>query len=312
MSIVLDASRSRSGADVEADTLAYEVRRRNEKRKAFVVKVIAYSILILAATVYILPFVLSAISSFKSQTDITNNPVSFSYERALNSPSLDGLRGLNKDTITFPRWMVNSIFVTTVVVFGRICIASLGGYALARMRFRGRRLFFSLMLLVMGIPHIVLAIPQFIVLKQMNILNTYWAMIFPMLFDCADLIVMKQFMEQIPREMEESAAMDGATRFQTFRQIILPMAVPGLLTLVILRTVGVWNEFLKVLIAVPSAPQLKTLPVGLSSLQGEFGSSVPWPSILSGALITTIPMAILFFVFQRFFRQGLSSGAVKG
>jgi multiple sugar transport system permease protein len=150
------------------------------------------------------------------------------------------------------------------------------------------------------------------VLKQMNILNTYWAMILPMLFDCADLLVMKQFMEQIPKEMEESAAIDGATRFQTFRTIIMPMAAPGLLTLLILRTVGVWNEFLKVLIAVPAAPELRTLPVGLSSLQGEFGSSTPWASILSGAMLTTIPMAILFFVFQRYFRAGLSSGAVKG
>jgi multiple sugar transport system permease protein len=307
MSIALDQRRV-----VLDDEAAYQLRHRRDQRKGFVLKIVAYSILILAALVYILPFVLSAISAFKSQADINKNPVSFSFSRGLNSPSLDGLRGLNKDTITFPRWMLNSVFVTTTVVFGRMCIASLGGYALARMKFRGRRLFFSLMLVVMGIPHIVLAIPQFIVLKQMNILNTYWAMIFPMLFDCADLLVMKQFMEQIPREMEESAAIDGATRFQTFRQIVLPMAAPGLLTLVILRTVGVWNEFLKVLIAVPSAPQLKTLPVGLSSLQGEFGSSVPWPSILAGALLTTIPMAILFFVFQRFFRQGLNSGAVKG
>ncbi len=303
MSVVIG---QKSGLD------AYELTLRNDRRKALVVKVIAYSILILAALVYIMPFVLSAISSFKSDPDISKHPVAFKFDRAMGSPSLDGVRGLNRDSITFPRWTLNSIFVTTVVVGGRLIIASFGGYALARMKFKGQKYFFSLMLLVMGIPHIVLAIPQFIVMKQMNILNTYWAMILPMMFDCADLLVMKQFMEQIPKEMEESAAIDGATRFQTFRQIVLPMAVPGLLTLLILRTVGVWNEFLKVLIAVPAAPQLKTLPVGLASLQGEFGSSTPWASILSGALITTMPMAILFFVFQRFFRQGLNSGAVKG
>jgi multiple sugar transport system permease protein len=124
--------------------------------------------------------------------------------------------------------------------------------------------------------------------------------------------VMKQFMEQIPSEMEEAAALDGATRFQTFKRVILPMAAPGLLTLAILRTVGVWNEFLKVLIAVPAAPELRTLPVGLASLQSEFGQATPWGVMLSGALLTTIPMAILFFVFQRHFKQGLASGAVKG
>jgi multiple sugar transport system permease protein len=146
----------------------------------------------------------------------------------------------------------------------------------------------------------------------MNLLNTYWAMILPMLFDCADILVMKQFMEQIPPEMEEAAALDGATRFQTFRRVVLPMAAPGLLTLAILRTVGVWNEFLKVLIAVPSAPQLRTLPVGLASLQSEFGQATPWNVMLAGALLTTIPMAILFFTFQRYFKQGLASAAVKG
>ncbi len=290
----------------------YETKRRREKRVHLVVKVLAYTVLIAAAVAYILPFILSAISSFKSDADISANPVSFTYDKSLKSPSLEGVRGLNRDTINFPRWTINSIFVTTTVVFGRLVLASFGGYALARMKFRGRRMFFSLMLLVLGIPHIVLAIPQFIVMKQMNILNTYWAMILPMMFDCADLIVMKQFMEQIPREMEESAAIDGATRFQTFRQIVLPMAAPGLLTLVILRTVGVWNEFLKVLIAVPAAPELRTLPVGLSSLQGQFGSSTPWSTMLTGALLTTVPMAILFFTFQRYFRQGLNSGAVKG
>lgn len=286
------------------------VARRARQRLAL--KIVGYSILLAAAMVYVLPFLLSLISAFKTDPDISKNPVSLAFDRALGSPSLDGVKALDSDAVNFPRWTLNSIIVTVTVVSGRLVIASLGGYALARMRFRGRQLVFALMLLVMGIPHIVLAVPQFIVLKQMNILNTYWAMILPMLFDCADLLIMKQFMEQIPPEMEEAAALDGATRFQTFRQVVLPMAAPGLLTLIILRSVGVWNEFLKVLIAVPAAPQLRTLPVGLASLQGEFGQSTPWATMLAGALLTTIPMAILFFLFQKHFKQGLASGAVKG
>jgi multiple sugar transport system permease protein len=271
-----------------------------------------YLILLAAALTYVVPFLLAAVSSFKTDPDITANPVSLAFDRELGSPTLDGVRGLSSDTVDFPRWTLNSIFITTTVVFGRLVLASLGGYALSRMRFRGRQLVFAMILLVMGIPHIVLAVPQFIVLKQLNVLNTYWAMILPMLFDCADILVMKQFMEQIPSEMEEAAALDGASRFQTFLRVVLPMAAPGLLTLAILRSVGVWNEFLKVLIAVPSAPELRTLPVGLASLQSEFGQATPWGVMLSGALLTTIPMAILFFIFQRHFRQGLASGAVKG
>jgi multiple sugar transport system permease protein len=285
---------------------------RKQKRNRRIAKVIAYTILVAAALTYVVPFILSLVSAFKTDQDISAHPVRLAYDRALGSPSLDGVRGLNKNEVNFPRWTLNSIIVTVSVVMGRLVLASLAGYALARMRFRGRQLAFAMILLVMGIPHIVLAVPQFIVMKQMNILNTYWAMILPMLFDCADILIMKQFMEQIPPEMEEAAALDGATRFQAFIRVVLPMSGPGILTLVILRTVGVWNEFLKVLIAVPSAPELRTLPVGLASLQGSFGQTTPWATVLAGALLTTIPMAIIFFVFQRYFKQGLASAAVKG
>ena len=297
-------------APVEIDYWIEE--QKKERRKRLALKVLLYGVLIAAALAYISPFILSVISMFKSDPDISKNPMSFSFSRALGSPSLQGLKGLNKDSVDFPRWMINSVFVTVVVVTGRIIIASLAGYALSRMKFRGQRAVFFLMVLLMGIPGIVLIIPQFIMMKQLNILNSYWGIIVPLLFDIADILVMKQFMEQIPREMEESAAIDGASRFMTFRTVILPMAAPGVLTLLILRTNGVWNEFVKVLIATPAAPQLRTLPVGLASLQGEFGTSTPWATMLSGAMLTTIPMAIMFFVFQKHFRQGLSSGAVKG
>lgn len=299
-------------SDAPAEIDYWLIQQKKERRKRLALKVFLYGILIAAALTYISPFILSAISMFKSDPDISKHPTSLSFSRALGSPSLQGLRGLNKDSVDFPRWMINSVFVTVVVVTGRIIIASLAGYALSRMKFRGQRAVFFLIVLLMGIPGIVLIIPQFIMMKQLNILNTYWGIIVPLLFDIADILVMKQFMEQIPREMEESAAIDGASRFMTFRVVILPMAAPGVLTLLILRTNGVWNEFVKVLIATPAAPQLRTLPVGLASLQGEFGTSVPWATMLSGAMLTTIPMAIMFFVFQKHFRQGLSSGAVKG
>lgn len=300
-------------ADLTAPTpIDVEAAMRRMRNKRRLAKLAGYSILLVAALAYVMPFILSLVSSFKSDADISSHPTSLTFNKALGSPSLQGIRGLNKNGIDFPRWLLNSVIVTSSVVVGRLVLASLAGYSLARMRFRGRQLVFAMILLVMGIPHIVLAVPQFIVMKQMGILNTYWAMILPMLFDCADILVMKQFMEQIPAEMEEAAALDGASRFQTFRRIVLPLAAPGLLTLTILRTVGVWNEFLKVLIAVPAAPQLRTLPVGLSALTGSFGQTTPWATVLAGALLTTIPMAVVFFVFQRYFKQGIASAAVKG
>ncbi len=282
------------------------------RTRRFAPKIVMYLVLVVAAWAYVLPFVLSAVSSFKTNEDISARPVSPTFDKSLGSPTLEGVKGLDSETVNFPRWTLNSVIVTGSVVAGRLVLASMGGYALSRMRFRGRQLVFTMIVVIMGIPHIVLAVPQFIVMKQVHLLNTYWAMIVPLLFDCADILVMKQFMEQIPAEMEEAAAIDGATRFQTFRRIILPMAVPGLITLTVMRTVGVWNEFLKVLIAIPGAPELRTLPVGLASLQSDFGAETPWNILLAGALLTTVPMAVLFLTFQRHFRQGLASGAVKG
>jgi multiple sugar transport system permease protein len=163
---------------------------------------------------------------------------------------------------------------------------------------------------VMMVPGIILAIPRFLLLKQFGMINTYAGLILPLMFDAFGIFLMKQFMDQIPVEMEEAAAIDGASRFTTFRKIIFPIARPAVITLTILSTVGAWNEFLHPLIAA-NKPELRTLPVGLAQLRGQFGSSTPWPTVMMGSVLMTIPMAIIYFTFQRYFRSGVA-GAVKG
>jgi multiple sugar transport system permease protein len=214
--------------------------------------------------------------------------------------------------VNLPRWTVNSVVVTVFVVLLRITFGSLAGYALARMRFRGRGLIFALILGVQAIPGIVLAIPRFMVMKELGIINTYVGMIVPLAFDAFAIFLMKQFFEQLPRELEEAAALDGASTFQTFTRVMLPLAAPGLIALIILSTQGAWNEFLHILIARIGRPDLATLPVGLAGLTASFGQAQPWNTIVAGSLITIIPIAIVFFVFQRYFVQGAAASAVKG
>ena len=153
------------------------IQKQKERRKRLALKVVLYGVLIAAALAYISPFILSAISMFKSDPDISKHPTSLSFSRALGSPSLQGLKGLNKDSVDFPRWMINSVFVTVVVVTGRIIIASLAGYALSRMKFRGQRAVFFLIVLLMGIPGIVLIIPQFFMTKMSAISKSRGTMI---------------------------------------------------------------------------------------------------------------------------------------
>jgi multiple sugar transport system permease protein len=269
-----------------------------------------YLALVVAGAIYALPFVLAVVTSFKSLPDYAANPSTLWWDRELGSPTLDGLRGLDNERILFPRWAFNSVLIAVCVVIGRVMLCALAGYALARIKFPGYRVVFSLILAVMMVPGIVLAIPRFLLLKELDWINTYQGLIVPLMFDAFGIFLMKQFMEQIPYEIEEAAAIDGASRAGTFFRIIVPIIRPAIITLTILSTVGVWNEFLHPLIAA-NENNLRTLPVGLAQLRGQFGESTPWNTIMLGTVIMTIPMAIIYFVFQRYFREGVS-GAVKG
>ena len=271
---------------------------------------LGYGVLIGFALVFLYPFVLSAVTVFKTLPDIAAQPVT-PWADPRYGWTLDGLRGLNRGSIQLPRWLLNSVVVTVLVVLGRLVLCALAGYALARLRFVGRTLVFGLVVSVMAVPAIVLAIPRFIVMKELGIINTYAGLILPLMFDAFGIFLMKQFFEQLPPELEEAAAIDGATVFQTFWRVMLPVAAPGLIALTILSTQAVWNDFLHPLIAAPGDPNLRTLPVGLAMLRGAFGETNPWNTILAGALITTLPMAVIFFTFQRYFVQGVAATAVK-
>jgi multiple sugar transport system permease protein len=214
--------------------------------------------------------------------------------------------------VDLPRWAFNSAVVTTFVTLGRLFLDSLAGYALARLKFPGRAAVFALVVGVLAVPGIVLAIPRFIVLGQLGLLNSYAGLILPLAVDAFGIFLMKQFFESIPKEMEEAARMDGATIFQTFWRIILPLAAPGLIALTILSFQGSWNEFLHPLIAAPSDPSLRTLPVGLALLRGAGGEQLDFPLLMAGSLLTTIPVAIIFFTFQRYFISGVAASGVKG
>ncbi len=263
-----------------------------------------------AAVIYVLPFALAVSTSFKTLPDAAQNASSLLWDRSLGSPTLSAADALSTDRIRFWRWLFNSVVVTGAVVVGRVLLSALAGYSLARIRFPGYKVVFALILAVMMVPPIILAIPRFLVLRELGMINTYQGLILPLMFDAFGVFLMKQFMEQIPVELEEAAAIDGAGRFRTFWSVVLPTARPAVITLTILATVGAWNEFLHPLIAA-NRNELRTLPVGLSILRGAFGENTPWNTVMMAAVIVTVPMAIIYFVFQRYFRQGLS-GAVKG
>lgn len=274
-------------------------------------RTISYGVLTFFALIYLGPFLLSVATSFKTSADSLANPLSF-VPSPLSGAAWKELLGVIDSVvdIRLGRWTLNSIIVTICITIGRVGLASLAGYSLARMAFPGRKLVLGLILGVMMVPGVVLLIPRFLILKELDIRNTYMGMIFPLLVDCAAIYLMKQNFEALPISVEEAARIDGASTFRIFRSIVLPMARPSLIAVTVLSVQGSWNEFTSFLVATDD-PELKTLTLGLAQFQGGLGSGSNYPLLLGAALLTTLPIIVVFFTFQRYFTGDAASGSDK-
>jgi multiple sugar transport system permease protein len=264
-----------------------------------------YGFLFAVAVVYIFPFVIAVATSFKTEPNATADPLALRP----NPVTTDAYHQLHTDNDFF-LWVQNSVIVTLSVTFLRVFLDSLAGYALARLRFRGRSAAFVTIVAVMAVPGVVLLIPKFLIIRQLGIYDTYYGMIIPLLVDAAGVFIMKNFFESIPVSVEESARIDGASIFRIYWSIVLPMARPALITLFILSFQGSWNELAHFIISAQST-SLYTLTKGVAQLaSGQLGSGNRYPLKLAASILMTIPVAILFFVFQRRI-MNTSAGAVK-
>ena len=265
-----------------------------------------YVILAVLALTYIYPFVIAISGSFKTDAEANADPMALipqtftyeAYERLFLGTDL-------------PLWAANSVFITVVVTVFRVFFDSLAGYALSRLRFKGRNAIFVLFIAVLAVPSVVLLIPRFLVIKELGLYDTYGGMIIPLLADAAGIFIMKQFFDSIPASIEEAARIDGAGVFRTFWSITMPMATPAVITLTILSFQGSWNEFAHFVISRQS-PELHTLTTGVGSLvSGQLGSGTQFPLKLAAAVLMTIPVAIVFFIFQKRI-MSTTEGAEKG
>lgn len=279
-------------------------RRAGERTGAG--KPITYLVLIALAIVYIFPFLVQVANSFKTDEEATNAGMglwSANWTTAAYTTLFQ-----NSD---FPLWTLNSVIVTVLVTIGRVFFVSLAGYSLARLRFPGRQAVYVMLLAVMSVPAVVLLIPKFLVIKSLGIYDTYPAMVLPLLVDAAGVFIMRNFFESIPVAVEEAARIDGAGTFRTFWSVVLPMSRPALMTIIILSFQGSWNELSHFIVSVQS-PELTTLTKGVASLaSGQLSSGQQYPIKLAAAALMTIPVAVVFFIFQRRI-MNTSGGAVKG
>jgi len=264
-----------------------------------------YTLLVVFALFYLFPFVIQVGTSFKTDEDATNsplNPIPAQWTTAAYAQLFQQ---------DFPLWLKNSVIVALFVTVGRVFLCSLAGYALARLRFRGRSVVISGIVATMAVPGVVLLIPKFLIIKQLGIYDTYQGMIVPLMADAAAVFIMRQFFLSIPVSLEEAARLDGAGVFRTFWSVVLPIARPALITITIIAFQASWNELGHFLVS-RSSPELNTLTTGIAGLlTGALGSGNRYPLKLAAAVLMTVPIAVMFFVFQKRIISGSLEGAVK-
>ncbi|NGO77133.1 carbohydrate ABC transporter permease [Streptomyces sp. YC504] len=256
------------------------------------------------ALLFALPLLWLLVSSVMSDAEINRFPP------ALWPSDLDlgGYRYVLGNAM-FPRWLLNSLIVSGVAVASNLVFGALGGYAFARMRFRGSRALLVLMLATMAVPFQLTMIPTFLVMKQLGLIDTLGALIVPSLVTPFAVFLLRQFFLSLPRELEEAAWMDGCSRLRVLWSIVLPLARPALATVAVLTFLTTWNDLSWPLIAINHDTQY-TLQLGLTTFQGQHHTR--WSAVMAGNVITVLPVLLAFLAAQKTFIRSLTSTGLKG
>ena len=207
------------------------------------------------------------------------------------------------------RNFANSVLVSVAITLGSLLFNTLAGYAFAKLRFAGRERVFQLLLAALVIPAQVAMLPLFLLMKQLGLVNTYAGVVVPALAGVFGIFLVRQYARSIPDELLEAARIDGAGEWRIFFQIVLPMLKPVLVTLAIFTFMAAWNDFMWPLIVLTDQAHY-TLPVALASLSREHIMDVEM--MMAGAVVTVVPVLLLFLLLQRYYIQGLLLGSVKG
>ena len=268
-----------------------------------IVAVLIYGLLLAIAVLMIAPFAAMLSVSFQTGRYAGSYPIDWIPSTA----TLSNYRAILEHS-DIARWFVNSLIVAGLGTLLAVFTASTAGYAFARMEFPLRSVLFWSLLAMLMIPQQVTLIPEYLLLAELNWINTYQALLLPGVTSAFGIFLIRQYLQGLPRDFEEAARLDGASEFQIYLQVVLPMLTPALATLATLQFLNYWNEFLYPLIVTTRA-EMRTLPVGLATLQTPTGGL---PELLAGTTIAIVPTVIVFLFFQRYFVRGIVMSGLKG
>ena len=230
-------------------------------------------------------------------------------------PFFGKVLAISKFTITGPtvpaaiRWLVNTVFMSVAAMLLTCLTASMAGYVLAKKRFWGRGLIFSLIVCAMALPKQVILIPLLREMSALNLYDTIWAVIFPVVGWPFGVFLLKQFAEGIPTEMVEACRIDGASEWRTFTDVMFPMIKPGVGACAIFTFINSWNDYFMQLVMLTSTQKV-TISLGIATMQAE--NATDYGLLMAGAALASVPIIIVFLVFQKYFTKGITMGAVKG
>jgi len=267
-------------------------------------KIILYAILLLGLLVVVGPFIWMALSSFKPEAEIRAAPPTWWP----HTWTLTNYRDLFS-RLDFPRYFTNSVIVAALVTAGNLMFCSLLGYALAKLDFPGRKALFRTVLAMLMVPGMVLFVPQFVLVSNLGLANSYAGLVLPFLAGPFGVFLMRQFLLSIPDDLLEAARVDGAGEWRIFWRIVLPLCRPALATLGILTFLSSWNNFLWPLVVATTADKY-TLPVALA-LFSVGQNRTDYGLLLAGAVVVVLPVLIVFLLLQRHFMRGIATTGLK-
>lgn len=312
--------------------------RLNNQATANIYKIISVVAVVIIAILFAFPLYWIITGAFKTGAEINSTtPVWFpsewdlgNFERLLSkrsAPLFDFTIGGWKLTIfgytlrmaeytilgpTVPaaiRWLINTVFMSVASMLLTCFTAAMAGYALAKKRFVGRTMIFTLVVCAMALPKQVILIPLLREMSALGLYDTIWAVILPIVGWPFGVFLLKQFAEGIPDEMVEACRVDGASEWRTFTDVMFPMIKPGVGACAIFTFINSWNDYFMQLIMLTASKNL-TISLGIATMQGE--SSTDYGLLMAGAALASVPIIIVFLIFQKYFTKGITMGAVKG
>jgi multiple sugar transport system permease protein len=262
------------------------------------------ALLLVAALTMLVPLLWMVSTSLMDELEVYREPLRLLPERPRweNYPAALGM-------LPFGRFFVNTGIMALGIIAGQLVVCSLAAYSFARLRFRGRDSTFVLFLSTLMVPQIVTLIPAYLIVHGLGWLNTYWALIVPFINSVWGIFLLRQFFLTLPRELDESARLDGASEWTILFRIVLPLARPALVTLAVFAFLSTWQSFLWPLI-VTDRMEMRPVEVGIAMFQSLYTRN--WPYQMAAAVTVMVPMIVVFAIAQRHFTRGISLTGMKG